>query len=1209
MLTGSQQIETVLSGDTRMARVDLPERPRTGSAGSKDVDTLSPVELQPRAGGRWWKILLFLLVVAVFLPSLLTVSGQSHAVLKKLHPSLAKAVEYRTLTLHWWSPVEVQDILIRDLSTTTSDSKRSAESEGDGRSAEKNTAEGRKSELPAPLAEIRSLRTTEPLWQLVLEGGRGIHLSLEQPRLKLVVEPDGSNVEKTIASVFGQNQNSASTDSAFPFTAKVNDGQVLIASTRTLVTGISGEIVSGSGKTILPDLRLTARVEDLSQPEVAARYSKSRSERKNNRPPGDEASSVVSQKEKAAPPARIAANLRDLASDIPALPLDSESLTSEYLPADVTPDSVRAEKQNAVPPVESSDDSSAEENANIRITIAAVPERSGRQTVRVAAKELNLRLIDPILTSLTQDYQCDGIVSCDLEAELVGRTMNDGVVGRVRFDSEKLRVRSRNWADGEWLSPGRTKISGAVAMAQDGFLLNQFRIQSEIAEATGEGEIQFAPPSAAEQRLDVATEPATSGSASSSEVKLQGSVDVAKIVAMIPVTLQMHRDVSLTSGRVSFSFQGGKNLSSQPENGGPAAAGEPFWKGMIQTENIQAVRAGQPLRIDSDIRVSGTGPFRNGSPTVSTMSLKAGFGKIDCRPQDGGYLLSGTIQPDQLWLQLQQVMVFPQPGIRGPLTFQSQFHYAPEVITLSETRVQSSDLKIGSDGLRILPSEPLTSMAEGRIHVEGSGNAIRTLIAPWHTADWLSESSSVSIDIDADPRKQTRLRAIIQPGQVASVPRGRVKSVSRRVTGAVTPQLILNEGNLDILLEPSKIGDGVEIRTGVIRIPGVQSAVSGTVETRGAEIILDLTADTQYDLEVLSDRLLSQESPVMLRGTGRDVFRITGSPSRLAGSETASSRMRSDGCVSSDGRMTGTGSARQISLKDTTSKTTGEPVANSTSEIQPLRASGKLSWESGILWGLTLGSGTLDALLENGVVRTQPIQCSISTGELNVVPRLDLVGQRLQFGTGSRVQNIELTPELCREWLGYLAPLLAETADVSGLVSARVERFDYDLNGPENSDIAAVVTIHQAQATPGPSLAPMLQGLELLRKKEKSQGILDGRALTLPSQDVAVQLSQGMVQHQGLKIEIAGYQAHTSGAVGLNRQLQLNLDLPLEKASATGTTRARSVRIPIQGTIDQPLPDVSGMVQNLGTGAIQEKVDEVINNKLDEQLNKLFKKF
>ncbi|MFN8705560.1 MAG: hypothetical protein ACK50J_02685, partial [Planctomyces sp.] len=93
MLTGSQQIEAVLPGDTRMARVDLPERPRTGSAGSKDVDAISPIDSQPRAGGRWWKLLLFLLLLAVFLPSLLTISGQSHAVLKKLHPSLAKAVE------------------------------------------------------------------------------------------------------------------------------------------------------------------------------------------------------------------------------------------------------------------------------------------------------------------------------------------------------------------------------------------------------------------------------------------------------------------------------------------------------------------------------------------------------------------------------------------------------------------------------------------------------------------------------------------------------------------------------------------------------------------------------------------------------------------------------------------------------------------------------------------------------------------------------------------------------------------------------------------------------------------------------------------------------------------------------------------------------------------------------------------------------------
>lgn len=74
------------------------------------------------------------------------------------------------------------------------------------------------------------------------------------------------------------------------------------------------------------------------------------------------------------------------------------------------------------------------------------------------------------------------------------------------------------------------------------------------------------------------------------------------------------------------------------------------------------------------------------------------------------------------------------------------------------------------------------------------------------------------------------------------------------------------------------------------------------------------------------------------------------------------------------------------------------------------------------------------------------------------MPQYDLASSRMQLGTGSRVQNMRITPELCRTWLGFVAPMLADTAEVNGEVSARVERFLWDFNVPENSDVVAQLT-------------------------------------------------------------------------------------------------------------------------------------------------------
>ncbi len=127
---------------------------------------------------------------------------------------------------------------------------------------------------------------------------------------------------------------------------------------------------------------------------------------------------------------------------------------------------------------------------------------------------------------------------------------------------------------------------------------------------------------------------------------------------------------------------------------------------------------------------------------------------------------------------------------------------------------------------------------------------------------------------------------------------------------------------------------------------------------------------------------------------------------------------------------------------------------------------GGISWESGLLWGLTLGPASVKANLDKGVLRTQPIQCSVNTGSMSIMPQIDLTSGRIQMGTGSRIENVDLTPELCRDWLAYLAPMFADAAEVEGKFSARVNEFDYHSATPEQSLITGTLTVHNAQANP-----------------------------------------------------------------------------------------------------------------------------------------------
>jgi hypothetical protein len=132
-------------------------------------------------------------------------------------------------------------------------------------------------------------------------------------------------------------------------------------------------------------------------------------------------------------------------------------------------------------------------------------------------------------------------------------------------------------------------------------------------------------------------------------------------------------------------------------------------------------------------------------------------------------------------------------------------------------------------------------------------------------------------------------------------------------------------------------------------------------------------------------------------------------------------------------------------------------------------------------------------------------------------------------------------------------------------------------------------------------LLSVLQAIDMLHKGNSLV-----RNISMPAQDIAFELRNGFIQHDNAAFDLSGYRLRTSGAVSLDRRLQLTMDIPLEKtATADSRPPARSVQVPVSGSIDQPQIDLSSLLQNLGTQKLQDKLD----NELDRQLKKLFDRF
>ncbi|MDG2131113.1 MAG: hypothetical protein P8K08_24150 [Fuerstiella sp.] len=1034
-----------------------------------------------------------LLMVGVA-PTLLSGAGQIPLLLRLFHPELGRAVEFETGTMHWWSEVRLTDVVVSDLSVAM-----------DEKSA-------------IPMLTVDAVATRQPLWKLALSASRDIELRIHRPTLNVRVFDGTSNLEQTIRKLFPDNHISGETGvPAATFT--VTEGRVRLLSegrTSTAVTAlsaISGQYANGSSTPGLPRISVTACF-------------------------GESAAGAADQHTARYPEGvdpRIAATLNDLAGDYPQQPLRAGRLKSP---------------------------TGAAFRPAFSLQLGA-PEGSGdSQQLTIEARQLDLADLRPVIHRFLPDAVCRGTCSCRLQARILESTAGQGIAGRIQFLGEAVQWRQASWAADEFLDLDTITARGAVAVAADGILLQGLRVQSGIFNMDGDGEVRLSPADRVTQihavngqqtrQRQSAVSEATAAAAG--QVHLNGSIDLAAVCGMIPQTLKVSDDVVVDSGSLRFSCRMQRASPTAAMTSGKQKHGTQLqWQLLAETSLIQASRAGQPITVKSPMRVTAVGLARPGRVYMRRAKIDGNFGSIMADPVEGGIAVRGTFSPLRLWQDVRHLTQLPQPQIAGEVRLEVDVRRDGDVLNLHNVLLEASEVSVRSRLLTADLSRDLLQMMDGRLMVEGTTAAIKTMVSPWHQMPWLSENSRLVASLNAQPDQRLTLQAEL-----------------RRYKQTARPESGVSEGRVDVSIIADRKTGAFVVERGLVELPGLRSKITGTLAVRHGLLTVHLSADTSYDLASLSTQVSGiPNAAVSVSGQGRDTFSVRGAPSLLTEADVVRFLARHVDSAKSD-----------------------------TLSITPISASGRIAWQGGKLYGLSIGPGAAAVELKSGRLRTDPIHCTVGSGQVDVMPQWDIAANRLQLAPGSRLQNLSLTEELCDEWLGYVAPMMAEATSVQGRFSARVHRFDYDFGQPEQSMVQAMLTVHSATAAPGPSLGQLFQLVSLLRKRNSSGTV----TIELPSQGIPFEIRDGMVVHDGLEVVAGGYYMTSRGGVGFNRELRLALEVPLEQ---NGNGRENSVRVPILGTIDRPLLDTSGLLQNVGKQQIGNRIDEQIDRGLNGLLDKL----
>jgi len=268
--------------------------------------------------------------------------------------------------------------------------------------------------------------------------------------------------------------------------------------------------------------------------------------------------------------------------------------------------------------------------------------------------------------------------------------------------------------------------------------------------------------------------------------------------------------------------------------------------------------------------------------------------------------------------------------------------------------------------------------------------------------------------------------------------------------------------------------------------------------------------------------------------------------------------------------------------------------------FEQLNGEGSVAWDSLASYGFAGGPGVLAAKVSAGKVAITPLDFAVNNGRCKLSPTLLLTPApgEVRLPRELVLDQVRVTPQMCAQALGYIAPALAGVAQADGKFSVSLDGGRIPLDDPRQGDISGTMTVHDVRVSAG----PLVQALAIVLSR--------GTEARLTEQaEVPFRMVQGRVYHKDLELVFPDMTIRTHGSVGFDRSLSILAEMPVPPkwigTNTLGTAlEGQKIQLPIGGTLDQPMIDLREL-DKLAAQFIQNAAGKVLQQELGKQLDRL----
>ena len=287
-----------------------------------------------------------------------------------------------------------------------------------------------------------------------------------------------------------------------------------------------------------------------------------------------------------------------------------------------------------------------------------------------------------------------------------------------------------------------------------------------------------------------------------------------------------------------------------------------------------------------------------------------------------------------------------------------------------------------------------------------------------------------------------------------------------------------------------------------------------------------------------------------------------------------------------------------------------------------LKVQTRFAWDAGEVLDLPLGASEIQLDVNQSVAFLQSSEISFVGGALNLKPIIDMRSEEpyLVMESEKIVDNIDLSSEVCKDFLKYLTPLVADATEAQGKITVNVDSLQAPIYEPMQLQTRGTISLKGGSVGAGPlaeQLFTSVQQIKQLLKPGSDTKEMQSVWMDLGDQEIPFVVQDGRVHHQGIRLNIDDVVVTTEGFVGLDQTVNLVASIPIQDewlgdnrwlASLSG----QSLQIPIGGTATKPRLDTQAIRQlsqqlvqqasrNAINGVIQEKTGEV-QNRIQEEV-------